>query len=168
MKHKDGRWIWIETKGEITHRDHDGRHIKMFGIHMDITSRKQTDEIIKESEKRFFLALDETKAGLWDYDMLKEKVFISHMWKEILGYQDNELGDYFDVIKELEHPDDKKMMEKAVEDYIEGKTCSFEVTHRLMHKDGSWRFILPTRLGYWGWMRGLLILYLLWVPCCVP
>ena len=146
MRHKEGKWIWIETKGKIIQRDNGGEPIKMFGIHINITSRKEAEEIIKENEKRFFLALDETKAGLWDYDMIDKKIFISPMWKEILGYQDNELGDYFDIIKELEHPDDKKMMQKAVDDYIKGRASSFEVIHRLRHKDGSWRWIL-TRGG---------------------
>ncbi|HHX60118.1 MAG TPA: diguanylate cyclase [Epulopiscium sp.] len=78
--------------------------------------------------------------------MINKKVFLSPMWKGILGYSDDEIGDYIEAREKLGHPDDKDKMHKAGTDYVEGKSKHYEVIHRLKHKDGHWRWIL-TRGG---------------------
>ena len=109
MKHKDGRWIWIHDKGKVTERDRDGYPVKMFGTNSNISARKQASENLIESEKRFLLALDETKAGLWDYDMINNKIFLSPMWKNILGYSDDEIEKDEITIDKLVALADKRM-----------------------------------------------------------
>lgn len=146
MKHKDGRWIWIHDIGKVTQKDDNRNPYKMFGTHSDITSRKEADEKLKESEKRFYLALDETKAGLWDFDLINNTVFLSPMWKAILGYCENEIEDSFEAWKELWHPEDIDKTQKSVDDYLEGKSKKYEIINRLKHKNGTWRWIL-TRGG---------------------
>lgn len=146
MKHKDGRWIWVQTRGKVITRDEEGKPVQMFGTHLNVTSRKEASQALKESEKRFFLALDETKAGLWDYDMINRKVYLSNMWKEILGYSPEEIGDFFDSAERLWHPDDLEKMRQTSKDHLEGKSKRYETIHRLLHKDGNWRWIL-TRGG---------------------
>ena len=43
MKHKDGHWVWIQDRGQIVTRNSDGKPLMMFGIHIDITERKQAE-----------------------------------------------------------------------------------------------------------------------------
>lgn len=142
MKHRDGNWIWVHDRGQVTERDEKGKPLKMFGTHSEITERKEIAEALKESEKRFFLALDKAKAGLWDHDVINNRVFLSPMWKEILGYSDHEISNSLEAWEELWHPDDHKQIQKIQSDYLEGKTETYESTYRLKHKDGSWRWIL--------------------------
>lgn len=146
MKHKDGRWIWIQDIGKVTQRDENGTPIKMFGTYTDITLRKEADKVLKESEERFLHALDQTKAGLWDMDMESGSVFLSPMWKEILGYRDDEIENSFEILKGLSHKDDIGKLRKIREDHLKRRKDSFEIVHRLKHKDGKWRWIL-TRGG---------------------
>lgn len=142
MKHRDGRWIWVHDKGKVIERDEQGRAVKMFGTLSDITLRKEINEELRENEKRFFLALDKTKAGLWDYNMLTGDVILSPMWKKIVGYEDHEIESSFESWQSLWHPDDKEGILKAQQDYLEGKTKSYENVHRLRHKDGYWIWTL--------------------------
>lgn len=142
LKHKDGRWIWVQDRGKVTERDLDGKPLKMFGTHSDITLRKQAEATLIEREKTFFLALDKTKAGLWDYDLINHTLFLSPIWKKILGYSDDEIHNSLDSLKKLMHPDDKAMVAKAGDDHLHGRSDSYEVVHRLKHKDGDWRWIL--------------------------
>lgn len=146
MKHKDGKWIWVQDIGKVTERDNNGLPLKMFGTHSDITIKKDAEKELIESEKRFFLALDETKAGLWDYDMINDKLFLSPMWKSILGYSDNEIENSIEAWRELWNSNHTENILKAVDDYMKGKSKNFEVINRLKHKDGDWRWIL-TRGG---------------------
>jgi len=48
MKHKSGKWVWIHDRGRLISRTKDGKPLMMFGIHTDITERKQTEEIIRK------------------------------------------------------------------------------------------------------------------------
>ncbi|MDR7334365.1 CHASE domain-containing protein [Roseateles asaccharophilus] len=40
MRHKDGRWIWVQDRGRVFTRTEDGRPEWMFGTHKDITAAK--------------------------------------------------------------------------------------------------------------------------------
>ena len=142
LKHKDGRWIWIQNIGKVTQRDEEGNPLKLFGTQSDITIRKESCEMLEESEKRFMLALDETEAGLWDIDLITGKVFLSPMWKNMLGYRDDEIENTFEDWKILWHPDDIDQIKRVQDEYLNGKETSYRNVYRLKHKDGSWRWIL--------------------------
>ena len=44
MRHKDGRWIWVSTRGRVHQRDENGKALFMSGTHMDITDRVTAQE----------------------------------------------------------------------------------------------------------------------------
>ncbi|MCG2823511.1 MAG: PAS domain-containing protein, partial [Desulfobulbaceae bacterium] len=50
---KAGKWKWILTLGKVVEYDPSGRPLRMLGTHTDITERKQAEESLEESEKRF-------------------------------------------------------------------------------------------------------------------
>ncbi len=146
IKHKDGSLVWVHDKGKVIEWNQDGDPLWMFGIHMDISTQKLNEHILRETEKRFDLALNGTGAGLWDWDMVNNTVYFSPLWKSMLGYQDDEVENAFDGWKRLWHPDDAPLIEKAIKDYLDGKKEKYEIAHRLLHKNGQWRWIL-TRGG---------------------
>lgn len=44
LRHKDGRWIWVLTRGKVVERSADGRPARIIGTHLDITERRRTEE----------------------------------------------------------------------------------------------------------------------------
>jgi PAS domain S-box-containing protein len=107
-----------------------------------IVKRKQTEDALRKSEERFQLACEGAEGGIWDWDLLTNRVYYSSQWKRILGYQENEIRhDYFEW-ESLLHPDDRERALATVRDYLAGETSGYELEHRLRHKDGSYRWIL--------------------------
>lgn len=41
---KDGRWVWVLTRGMVIARDEQGRPLRMVGTHTDVTEMKQAEE----------------------------------------------------------------------------------------------------------------------------
>ncbi|MBD3267003.1 PAS domain S-box protein, partial [bacterium] len=48
LKTKKSRWRWIFARGKVVERDEQQRPIRMIGTHEDITSRKKTENALKE------------------------------------------------------------------------------------------------------------------------
>ncbi len=46
LKHKDGHWVWINTRGRVHQRDSDERALYMSGTHLDISERVAAQEQI--------------------------------------------------------------------------------------------------------------------------
>lgn len=52
VRTKNGKWIWISDHGKVFTRDKDNKAIRMAGIHIDITSKKNHEmELIKAKKK---------------------------------------------------------------------------------------------------------------------
>jgi len=141
----EGSIRYLETT-KIPFTTVDSETPAVLAVSKDITERKQAAEELEESRKRFDLAIEGTGAGLWDWDMKSDRVVYSKRWKRMLGYEDYEIENSFYGWKKLWHPDDAHQIERSIEDYLEGKNKNYEVIHRLLHKDGTWRWIL-TRGG---------------------
>ncbi len=43
MRHKQGDWIWVLSKGKVTEWDDSGKPLRMIGTHLDISDRKQAE-----------------------------------------------------------------------------------------------------------------------------
>lgn len=138
---KDGRkWI-MEARGVIT-CDDAGNAIKLAGTAQDITERKKMEENLKESEERFRLAMLGASDGLWDWDLLTDKVYYSPRWKSMLGYADNELDSHLRTWMKVVHPDDLEPSMMFISDFLAGRSEKYEMEFRLRHKDGNYLNIL--------------------------
>ncbi len=51
LKHSDGSWAWVLSKGRVSGRDADGRALRIVGTHANITRRKQDELARLEAER---------------------------------------------------------------------------------------------------------------------
>src|SRR3972149_5130960 len=82
----DGKIIQTHTYGKAV-KDKSGRVIQLHGTVQDITERKQAEESIKESEKKFRLLYNETPVMMHSINQQGELLSVSDFWLEKLGYQ---------------------------------------------------------------------------------
>ncbi len=50
QKNKAGEWRWIMSLGSIVEWDSKGKPLRMVGTHIDITERKQTEEMLRQNQ----------------------------------------------------------------------------------------------------------------------
>ncbi len=105
-------------------------------------SHKRAQEALKESEERYALAARGSNDGLWDWNLPANVVHFSPRWKAMLGYQESQIGDkpeeWFDRI----HDADRERVKEEIAAHQKGLTPHFESEHRVLHKDGSFRWML--------------------------
>ncbi|MBN2238066.1 MAG: PocR ligand-binding domain-containing protein, partial [Bacteroidales bacterium] len=99
-------------------------------------------EQLKSSEERWQFALEGSGDGVWDWNTQTNKVFFSKRWKEMLGYEENEIADNVDEWEKRIHPDDKENCYLDLNKHFNGETDFYSNEHRVLCKDGSYKWIL--------------------------
>lgn len=108
----------------------------------DITIIKQNEIALMESEFRWKFAIEGSGDGLWDWNLVTNKVYFTKRWKEMLGFNIHEMSSDLSEWKSRVHPDDKIYTIQAVQDYFDLKTPVYICEHRIRCKDGSYKWIL--------------------------
>ncbi|MBT7712948.1 MAG: PAS domain-containing protein, partial [Deltaproteobacteria bacterium] len=57
----------------------------------DITNRVKISHKLAKSESRLRLALDASSDGVWDWNLIEDKVYYGPNWHRLLGYTDNDM-----------------------------------------------------------------------------
>ncbi|MGB5966273.1 MAG: PAS domain-containing protein, partial [Sulfurimonadaceae bacterium] len=100
---------------------------------------QESNQLLKE---RYELTLAGVGDGIWDRDLLHDTIYFSKRWKEMLGFEEDEIENAFYEWNDRVHPDD---LQKAMVDMranMAGETERYENLHRMRHKDGRWIWIL--------------------------
>ncbi|WP_062295120.1 PAS domain-containing protein [Nostoc piscinale] len=115
----------------------------------EIAERKRTEEVLRESEERWQLALRGNNDGIWDWNIKTNQVFFSSRWKEMLGYEDDEIKNHLQEIWTRIHPDDLDAVVKAVQDHFAKFTPFYAKEFRVLCKDGKYKWILDRGQALW-------------------
>ncbi|MBX7255149.1 MAG: PAS domain S-box protein [Candidatus Hydrogenedentes bacterium] len=85
------------------------------------------------------LALEASRASLWDWDIPSGRVTVDERWAQIAGYTPEELKP-LDIhrLASLCHPDDLPMSDEMLDACFAGTLTFYECPKRLRHKNGSW------------------------------
>ncbi|WP_254511590.1 putative bifunctional diguanylate cyclase/phosphodiesterase [Anatilimnocola floriformis] len=110
-------------------------------INAHVTSRKMAVRL-RESEMRYSLSAQGANDGLWDWDLLGQRVHFSDRWKSMLGYQPAEISEDSSEWFSRIHSDDLQHVRQALADHQAGLTPQFESEHRMLHRDQTYRWML--------------------------
>lgn len=80
FRHKNGSYIWIHNKAASIINE-EGKVVRMFGAHTDITERKLAEESLKESEERYRTFIESTD----DMAFVKDENFRYLMVNNVLA-----------------------------------------------------------------------------------
>jgi PAS domain S-box-containing protein/putative nucleotidyltransferase with HDIG domain len=87
---KDGTARYIETSVSLQ-KDLDGKPIGFIGIVNDVTERRRSEELLKQSEEKYRLLAEHTKDGVWITDLNLKVTYISPSIAKLLGWTVEEI-----------------------------------------------------------------------------
>ncbi|MBI2401453.1 MAG: diguanylate cyclase, partial [Gemmatimonadetes bacterium] len=143
---KDGSVFPCHLMSDVV-RDRNGEIVGVVTACEDITQRKAAEAALRESEERYALAASGATDGIWDWDLRSGVAYFSSRWKGILGYGEDELGRVPDEWLKRIHADDLPRVKVELATHGEARTPHFESEHRLLHKDGTYRWVLVRGLA---------------------
>jgi diguanylate cyclase (GGDEF)-like protein/PAS domain S-box-containing protein len=110
-------------------------------------SHQQTIGSLSRSEERYALAVRAANDGIWDWDLIEDRIYFSPRWHEILGRpeqpDDEDPSAWFDLV----HADDLLRLRAAIDAHLAGRTPHLLSQHRMRHSDGGWRWVLTRGLA---------------------
>ncbi|MBI2072681.1 MAG: diguanylate cyclase, partial [Gemmatimonadetes bacterium] len=143
---KDGSVFPCHLMSDVV-RDRNGEIVGVVTACDDITQRKAAEAALRESEERYALAASGATDGIWDWDLRSGVAYFSSRWKGILGYGEDELGRVPDEWLKRIHADDLPRVKVELATHGEARTPHLESEHRLLHKDGTYRWVLVRGLA---------------------
>lgn len=134
---KDGEWIWMLVRANDLF-NHDS--IKGLVVYFtDITQRKHTDNILKESEKRFRHLADTVPVMIWVSDENNKSTYVSKSWTDFTGVSLEKI--ISSGWKEIIHPEDYQVTTDQYNINFREKQ-PFIIEFRVRSKDGEFKWVV--------------------------
>ena len=138
--HPDGSVHWLTSRG-MPLLDDDGKVTRYIGAIIDITERKQIEAELLNNKERLTFALEATSTGVWEWDVIEDKVtWTDNVWK-LYGLEKNSLPHTHRLFESNIHPDDREMAIKAVSTAADNQTGLY-VEYRIFYSNGSVRWLM--------------------------
>lgn len=90
-RHADGRWVWLETYGNVTQRDERGRATRMTGTHANITDRKQMERALSNTLRTMQALLETLPLPVVIRDAERRVTLVNAAWEEMVGISRHEI-----------------------------------------------------------------------------
>ena len=95
------------------------------------------DRIYLEAHQRIDMALVRGRCGLWDWDMVRGKMYWSRSMYDMLGYEPCDTMLSFGEVDEIIHPEDGDLFDLANR-IVEREIDHIDQVFRMRHADGQW------------------------------
>ena len=126
------RWISVNTdpvygeSGEIEF---------VIACFADVTAQR-------EQSRSLEVIVNASQLGTWDWNVHSGGVTYNQQWARMLGYELSEIQPSIDAWEELLRPESRSQTWKYIREHLEGRTDEYRHEMQLLHRDGSYRWIL--------------------------
>ena len=140
FRNKEGDYLWILNRGKVVERNANGEAIRVVGSHSDISKLKQTEQSIKMSEARLSLAVKAGGIGIWDWDIVLNKLTWDDQMFVLYGVNKNDFTSAYDAWVNGVYEADKQRGNEEIQMAIKGEK-DFNTEFRVQYADGQIRYI---------------------------
>jgi len=133
-----GNELWVRAMGET--EVINGKCVRIYGTFQDIDEKKKAELNYYETSQRLQIATKEANVGIWDYDILENKlVWDDNMYRLYGINKDDFLGEY-EAWQAGLHPDDKLRGDEEIAMALSGEK-EFNTEFRVIWPSGEIRHI---------------------------
>ena len=132
LRHKDGSYRWILARAALV-LDQAGQPCRVLGSHVDINERKAVEQARHAAEEHMRLAMEAADMFSWELDYAARTARFSANTASVLGY---ELPEDLDQAIDYTHPDDKALVQEALQKASQSIGGKFEFENRSLDRDG--------------------------------
>lgn len=118
-------------------------------INCSIKEINKSKNELKISEERYRLVINNTTEGLWDWDILNNRINYPEEWKVVLGYGVEEILNKSNEVERFLHPDDVPVLRSYIQEYLERKIPKYKLEVRAVTKSGEVIWIQIRGQGIW-------------------
>jgi len=140
FRKKDGNYIHVEDSG-VYLRNEDGSIIKSLGVMKDITGIKLASEKLKESEARYVSFMKNFRGIAFQMGLDFAPILVDGNVEEITGYRKEDLISGIIDWYQLVYPDDREKLFENRKKLVEDPLLFIEHDYRIVHKNGSIRWV---------------------------
>ncbi|MFX1568571.1 MAG: PAS domain S-box protein [Promethearchaeota archaeon] len=146
LRNTKGEYIWFAGTTN-DYYDELGQKVGYITSLRDIDKRKQTEQLLKESEEKYKRIIENTTDVIVVTNFKGKHIYISPQYFNLLGYSEEEAGR---IMFELIHPDDRERMIQYYKESIgEKKDLKLgEIEQRWRHKDGHYIWVSTITKNY--------------------
>ena len=143
---RDGREVPIEDSAAPI-RDKDRSVLGTVLVFRDVTARRRSEVALQRSEERLRLALDAGHIGVWDWDVIQNRIEWSDLVYQLLGVQRGTFPGGLEDFARLIHPDDRDRISEAIGAALR-RNVPYDVELRVVHPNGSVHWLSTTALVF--------------------
>lgn len=105
-------------------------------------SRKHAETARRRSEERYALAARAANDGLWDWDLVANRIYYSERWIGMMGLATRSVGNSPDEWFSRVHFQDLPRLREALDLHCQNRTEAFECEYRIRGRDGHYRWMV--------------------------
>lgn len=142
-----GRLVWGRTKGgesvpvDVTLSVHEFENEKYtFASVVSVNDVGVQKKRFLETSRRLQRAVDATDVGIWEWNLINDKVWFSPKLIKLLSSAKEQDQFTVDDWREHIHPDDYEYVSQVLNDHLEQK-CDYEVLYRGKNRSGEYQWL---------------------------
>jgi PAS domain S-box-containing protein len=136
--HKDGTYRWFYDTFKLV-RDEAGNPIEFVGSCTNITERKQAQEALTESEKRFRAIFEQAAVGMNQVSLTGQFLRVNKQFCKITGYSESELLQL--SWQDCTPSEEKDIALKYANQLLSGEINNYSLEKRFIRKNGQIKWV---------------------------
>ncbi len=139
LRRADGEYRWL-LDDAIPRLNQEGVFFGFIGACADITERKQAEEALLQVQDRLTLAVRAGGVGVWDYDVVNNKLVWDDQMYRLYGITANRFKGAYEAWTAGLHPEDRQRGNEEIQSALR-KEKEFDTEFRVLWPDGTIRNI---------------------------
>jgi PAS domain S-box-containing protein len=140
MYRPDGTLVWILVHAQPLFKDGQTKPYGVVSTITDITTRKQIEDNLRQSEEKYRLIAENTSDGIIIWNAATDRItYASPAYDALLGLEAGATAGWTNTqIMELFHPDDRGAVKELFKQAIRQQAKSLALAYRVQHRDGHY------------------------------